>query len=138
MKQEKSTRALLCRILMLLYIFAVAYLCFNNFKDIPDVPKELFGIPMDKIVHFCMFIPFPVLGFFSFDHRKWSTARTAGVIVELFAYGCVFAGLTEIIQGSLPYRTQDIADFRADMIGIGLASILVFLVDIYLIKHPKR
>ena len=139
MKLETSTRALIFRILMLLYIFAVGFLCFNNFKDIPDeIPKSLFGIPIDKVVHFCMFFPFPVLGFFSFDHRKWGTAQTIGNIISLAAYGCVFAGLTELVQSVLPYRTQDIADFKADALAVCIASVFVLIFDLFVVKHPKK
>lgn len=136
-KNETSTRALISRILMILYILAVGFLCFNNFKDVPDVPKTLFGIPMDKVVHFCMFFPFPLLGFFSFDHNRWSKLETFGHMLSLFAWGCIFAGITEMVQGMLPYRTEDILDFRADVLAIAISSLLVFLIDIFLVKHPR-
>lgn len=139
MNSNTSSRAIIFRILMILYILAVGYLCFNNFKKMPDdLPKMLFGIPIDKVVHFCMFLPFPILGFFAFDHDKWSVIETIGKILELASFGCIFAGLTEIIQGQLPYRTQDIADFKADAIAICLASLIVFIVDIFFIKHNKK
>lgn len=139
MNANTSSRAIIFRILMILYIFAVGYLCFNNFKDIPsDLPKMLFGIPIDKVAHFCMFFPFPILGFFAFDHSRWSVLETIGKILVLAAYGCIFAGLTELVQGLLPYRTDDLADFKADTIGISLASLIVFIVDIFFIKHSKK
>lgn len=139
MKAQTSSRALAFRILMALYLIAVATLCFVQINKIPDeVPKMIFGIPIDKVVHFCMFFPFPIIGFFSFDHSKWSVARTFGKILELAAYGCIFAGFTEFIQGMLPYRTEDIADFKADTLAICLASLLVFVIDIFFIKHSGR
>ena len=49
---------------------------------------------------------------------------------SICAVGCIFAGLTEIVQGSLPYRYQDIKDFGADCLAIGIASLLVFIVDL--------
>lgn len=137
-KQETSSRALILRILMILYILAVGFLCFNNFKDLPEAPKYLFGIPADKIAHFCMFFPFPLLGFFSFDHQRWSKIETVGNVISLIAWGCIFAGLTEIVQGMLPYRSQDIKDFRADVLAIAISSLFVLLIDLYLVKHPRR
>lgn len=137
-KEETSTRALVSRILMILYILAVGFLCFNNFKDLPEAPKYLFGIPMDKIAHFCMFFPFPLLGFFSFDHLRWSAVETIGHVISLIAWGCIFAGLTEIIQGMLPYRSQDINDFKADVLAIAVSSTIVLLIDLFLVKHPRR
>ena len=139
MKASTTNRAIIFRILMILYIFAVGYLCFNNYKDMPDdLPKMLLGIPIDKIAHFCMFLPFPILGFFAFDHERWTVMQTIGKILELAAYGCIFAGFTELVQSLLPYRTEDLADFKADAIAICLASLIVFIVDIFFIKHNKK
>jgi len=138
MKNETSTRALVCRILMLLYIFAVAFLCFKNFKKLPDVPRMLFGIPIDKVVHFCMFVPFPVLGYYSFDHERWSVGKTFGKIIEVFSYGVIFAGVTELVQSMLPYRTQDIKDFKADVIAVGLATIFVFILELLIRKRRRK
>jgi len=77
-----------------------------------------------------MFFPFPILGYFSFDHRKWSKTKTFGRIIELFAYGVIFAGLTELVQSLLPYRTQDIKDFKADVLAIAIASVIVFAIEL--------
>lgn len=137
MKKETSSRALFCRVLMLLYIFTVAYLCFNNFHNIPKVPKQLFDIPMDKIVHFCMFLPFPILGYFSFDHKKCSKAKTMGRIIEVFAYGVIFAGITELVQSFLPYRTQDLKDFHADILAVCLSSVTVFIIELIRRRREK-
>ena len=111
--KPNTTRSIIAKIVMLLYVVAVAYLCFANFHKLPDVPKTFLGIPMDKIVHFCMFFPFPILAFFAYDK------------------------LTEIIQGSLPYRSQDIHDFGADLLSIGISGLLVFLYDVSKMKKNK-
>ena len=58
------------RILFGLYLVAVAVLCFARFPESEDVPKSLLGIPMDKIVHFLMFFPFPVLTYLAFDRYR--------------------------------------------------------------------
>ena len=49
------------RIAFAAYIVAVLVLCFAKFPSTDDVPTELWGIPMDKIVHFLMFFPLPLL-----------------------------------------------------------------------------
>ncbi len=133
MKQNR-TRALLFRLLMLLYIAAVGYLCFANFHKLPDVPRELFGIRMDKIVHFCMFFPFPILAFFAYDHLTEKPWQALAALISICAVGCIFAGVTEMIQGSLPYRSQDIKDFGADCLAICIASLLVFIIDVSKMK----
>ena len=130
MKSQPTTKALVFRIALILYIVAVAYLCFANLNRIPDVPKHLFGLEMDKIVHFCMFFPFPVLGFLSYGHKSESIWHSIAVIVTICALGAIFAGLTEIIQGMLPRRTEDIRDYKADLLAIGISSFIMFLIDI--------
>ena len=58
-------------VLFLIYLATVAWLCFGNFKPGPDVPRSIWGIPIDKCFHFVMFLPFPILGTLAFDFRSW-------------------------------------------------------------------
>ena len=44
-------------IAFLLYIAALAWLCFGSFTPGPDVPREWMGLQLDKCVHFLMFMP---------------------------------------------------------------------------------
>lgn len=135
--KPSRTRSVLFTIAMCLYIGAVAYLCFANFHKLPDVPKTLLGIPMDKIVHFCMFFPFPVLAYLAYDKLTDTPLRALAALVSICAVGCIFAGVTEIIQGSLPYRTQDIKDYGADCLAIGIASLLTFIIDLSKMRKEK-
>ena len=116
------------RILFGLYLVAVAVLCFARFPESEDVPKSLLGIPMDKIVHFLMFFPFPVLAYLAFDRypgqRGASVLRTAAALL----CGCAFAAVTELVQSRLPYRSGDPADFRADAFSLLLSSVLVLIL----------
>ena len=128
--KPNATRSILSKIIMLLYVVAVAYLCFANFHKLPDVPKTFLGIPMDKIVHFCMFFPFPVLAYLAYDHLTDTPLKALAALISICAIGCIFAGLTEIVQGMLPYRYEDIHDYAADCIAIGIAGILTFIIDI--------
>ena len=75
--KPNQTRSIIAKIVMLLYVVAVAYLCFANFHKLPEVPKTFLGIPMDKIVHFCMFFPFPILAEWSKAVDSKSTERLA-------------------------------------------------------------
>ena len=116
------------RILFGLYLVAVAVLCFARFPESEDVPKSLLGIPMDKIVHFLMFFPFPVLACLSFGRypgKRWaSVLRPAAALL----CGCAFAAVTELVQSRLPYRSGDPADFRADAFALLLSSVLVLIL----------
>ena len=137
MKQNR-TRSLIFKLAMLLYLGAVAYLCFANFNKLPDVPRSFLGIPTDKIVHFCMFFPFPILAFLAYDKLTDTPLKAFAALLSICAIGCVFAGITEIIQGSLPYRTQDITDFRADCLAVVLAGLIVFVIDVAKMKKQKQ
>ncbi len=132
--KPNATRSILSKIIMLLYVVAVAYLCFANFHKLPDVPKTFLGIPMDKIVHFCMFFPFPILAFFAYDKLTETPWQALAALLCICAFGGIFAGLTEMIQGALPYRSQDVHDFGADLLAIGLSGLLVFVYDVSKMK----
>lgn len=127
------------RILLVLYVALVAFLCFANFKDsLPEVEKFIFGIPTDKLVHFCMFFPFAILGYYSYNRKENNVIDSLCAVINACAYGCIFAGITEIIQASLPYRSEDLADFGADCLAIITASVFIFLINIILIRRKKR
>lgn len=124
------------RIVTLLYLVAVAVLCFANFSKMPDVPHSIFGIQADKLLHFAMFLPFPVLAFYSLGTRRFSVLKTVTSIVVLFGIGCLMAWGTEYYQGKLPYRTMDPADFKADRIGLMCGSVAAFIL--YFFTRKKK
>ena len=131
-----STKTILARILFVVYLAAIAFLCFMHADKIPDMQKTLFGIPTDKVAHFLMFLPFPILAFLAYDHvtnKVWSVVLFA---VLTFAVGAAIAWGTEYIQGMLPYRSRDVADFRADLLALGISTMGVFITD--LVNLPKR
>lgn len=124
------------RILLGLYLVVLAYLCFWHFSSMPPVPMEILGIPTDKIVHFCMFLPFPLLVYWSFDwpgSRWWHSLLLAACILVV---GSILAYGTEFCQGLTEYREYDPLDFLADVIGLGVSSTITFLID--LSKHRKH
>ena len=129
-------RTTLFKILTLLYMVAVAVLCFAKFSSLPTVPGKFLGMDADKVVHFLMFFPFPLLAYLSFPFDRKGLFATLGILVLIFAVGCGLAGLTEYVQGRLPYRTMDPADFKADMFGLLSASVITFLLRVLI--HPKK
>ena len=123
------------RIVFAAYILAVLVLCFGQFSGSENVPKELWGIPTDKIVHFLMFFPFPLLAYLAFDRyrgERWPSVCRSAVAL---ACGCAFAAFTELVQSRLPYRSGDPADFKADF--LALAACTVVILIIILLKHKK-
>ena len=132
-----STKTILSRILVVLYLAALAFLCFMHADKLPDMQKTLLGIPTDKVAHFLMFLPFPILAFLAYDHatnKFWSALLFA---VLTMAVGAGIAWGTEYIQGMLPYRTRDMADLRADLLALGISTLGVFIIDISNLSKRK-
>lgn len=114
-------------VLFALYLAALCFLCFGHFESGPDMLPELFGIKKDKIAHFIMFLPYPVLTYLIFGRRSGKPWRFILLMCAAIAAGAVLAWATEIIQGMTDYRTRDMADFRADCAGIFAGSLIVLL-----------
>ena len=111
-------------VLFLAYVSLVAWLCFGAFHPGPDIPRTLFGIPTDKVVHYLMFLPFPILGTLAFDFRSWWRALCVSTLVAnliAFAFEHLQSRITTI-------RVTDPADLNANILGITtglLAAILI-------------
>ena len=117
-------------ILFCLYIIAVGYLCFAKPDDIPSVEISFFGLPIDKVAHFLMFLPFPLLAFLTFDTEDSKAGRRTLLLLGVVAAGIAVAALTELIQGYLAYRSEDAFDLLADSIGLGagIAVVIIYLI----------
>ena len=121
----------LSRILTILYVIAVLWLCLADFSQGPTIfDKTLWGVGVDKIVHGLMFLPFPVLTFFSFFvARPRSKTALMGFIALSAAMGMAFGGGIELLQGWLTdVRSCELADFRADVIGVAEGEVIVLLL----------
>ena len=135
--KPNRTRSILFSIAMVLYLAVVGYLLFANFDKLQQVPRLFLGIPTDKVVHFCMFFPFPILAYLAYDKLTDTPLKAFAALLNICAIGAVFAGLTEIGQSLLPYRSEDITDFRADCLAIGIAGIITFVIDVSKMRHGK-
>ena len=123
------------RILFVVYLAAVAFLCFGKFSGTKEVPMELWGIPTDKIVHFLMFFPFPYLACLAFGGSLRKPWQAILWTVIAFLPGCAYAAGTEWIQTKLPYRSGDPADFHADALALLICSVIVLIL--FLVKKRK-
>ncbi len=133
-----GTKTILARILFALYLAAIALLCFMNVDKLPQIQKEILGFPTDKIAHFIMFLPFPILAYLAYDHvtnKVWSCFLFA--LLAMVA-GTAVAFLTEYVQGMLSYRTRDLFDFKADLLALGISTLFVFIVDISNLKNRNK
>ena len=114
-----------------LYILAVLFLCFGKFENTPDVPWSLLGIPSDKLVHFCMFFPFPILAFLAFDRFTETPKSTFLFSGITWVLGLVLAFATEWGQAHLTdYRSGDPWDLLADGLAITLSTLVVIIWDL--------
>ena len=116
------------RILFAVYLVAVAVLCFVKFPESQEVDLELWGIPFDKVVHFLMFFPFPLLACLAFGCYPGKPEASVLKTVLAFLSGCAFAAFTELVQFRLPWRSGDPADFRADAVALGIGSVIVLIL----------
>lgn len=116
--------------LLCAYIVAVAVLCFIKPSSLPQVELDFFGIPMDKVVHFIMFLPFSILAYMTFWPADAGKIRKMAVLLVIVIFGAGMAVATERIQAMTGYRTGDIMDFAADMTGIltGAALTALFIL----------
>ena len=126
----KKSTVILFRVLIVLYLAAIAVLCFGHFGNLPQIHSKILGFEEDKVVHFLMFLPFPLLSYFAVGKNPASPWKALGEVLLIFLAGCLIAAGTEAGQSFLPYRTTDPKDFQADTIALALCSLAVFILMI--------
>lgn len=117
------------KVLFFIYLAGVLFLCFGRFDNAPSVPSVL-GIQVDKILHFLLFFPFPILAFLAFDKHTETVATSLIFTGISLAGGILLALATEFGQALTSWRSGDIWDFLADVTGLIVGSILVLYIDI--------
>lgn len=123
-------RNLIGKIIFILYIIAIGVLCFGKFSNTPELPADFLGIPIDKWMHFFMFLPFCVFLYWAFDWKVQRGWRKGALAVGLFLIGAGIAYSTEFIQELIPHRDRDPQYFIADSIGLAFGAILVLFFEI--------
>lgn len=113
-------------LVFVVYFLTVLYLCFGHISVDKELPECLWGIPIDKFAHFCMFLPFPIFCTMAFTRKKPWRALSFSLIA-----GILLATSIELLQSFLTdYRTTDIWDLVANMAAIaagGLLTAIFFL-----------
>lgn len=113
-------------ILFLAYVAVVAWLCFGTFKPDSSIPRTIFDIPTDKVVHFLMFLPFPILGTIAFDFRSWwRTLSVMTILANLAAF--TFEQLQSRIT---TIRVTDPTDLNANFLGISLGLLIAIIIGL--------
>ncbi|MBQ6284594.1 MAG: VanZ family protein [Bacteroidales bacterium] len=129
-----SKRDRIFLVLFLAYLGLVVWCCFGNFGSMPNVQREMFGIPTDKVVHFVMFLPFVFLAYMSFASLPKRRSQSVLLALAALGSGALMAVATEIGQSFTTYRSGDSWDFVADACGL----LLAFAVVLLLIVTKKR
>lgn len=127
---------LISALVLCVYIAAVAVLCFMKPPSLPQVEMDFFGIPMDKVAHFLMFFPFPVLAYMTFRPAGSGMFRKIAILLVIIVFGAGMAIATERIQAMTGYRSSEVKDFAADMIGICSGAVLTTLF--ILLKKDRK
>lgn len=110
-------------IVFAIYLIFISVLCFLKPSSLPHMPSSWMNLPIDKIGHFLMFLPFPVLAIEAW-HPEGSTKKRLGILCMIAAAGIVIAYGTELIQNLLEYRSYETADLMADLGGIVAGAIM--------------
>ncbi len=130
MTRKATTLALIFRILFVVYLLAILYLCFGHFDHLPKVARTILGIETDKVVHFLMFLPFPVLSFLAWGRSTATPWQSLLLSLGLFLAGALIAAATELGQRLTPYRSGDPLDFRADLLALAAGALIVLIIDL--------
>lgn len=126
------------KLLLLLYLAVVAWLCFGRFEALPQVSRTLFGIPTDKVVHFVMFFPLPILLYLAFNWKTGSIFKSLLLVAGLVCIGILTSIGTELIQGITTYRSKDLLDFAADTVSVCCSALIVLLIELYKYFKPSH
>lgn len=114
-----------------IYIAAILFLCLMKPDDLPQTELLIFGIPADKIAHFTMFLPFPVLIHLMFLDSSRSRWLDLLILAAAIALGIGAAFGTEYLQALTQYRSSDINDAYADMRGLATGAFMTLLHIIF-------
>ncbi len=128
MKMERKIKRTYI-VLFCIYLAAVILLCVIKTDNLPELPKSFLGIPLDKLTHFAMFLPFTILGYGAFHPTTDGFWRKVVVLSILLLCGCVFTFATERLQALTSYRSYELLDMAADGSGLlaGALATLIFI-----------
>lgn len=123
-RSRKTYIALFC-----IYLAAVAVACFTKPSNLPDLGAGSFmGIPMDKVLHFILFLPFPILASMSLINLQKNKVANLIILLVISLTGIGIAYATEAIQAQIGYRSYDMKDLYADSLGISVGALLTAMI----------
>ncbi len=110
-------------VLLILYIGVLCYLYFGNPMTPEELPKTFLSLPMDKIAHFLMILPLPILLFWSF--AKSHSIKELGIISF---FSILFVSILEGTQNAInPQRQSEFYDLLANYVSIVFVSLIILI-----------
>lgn len=94
-----------------------------------EIPIQLLGIELDKLVHFTLFFPFSILAWLAFG-RSTAKRFSNWSFVLIGATGLVLAAITEFSQLLNPSRNFDPKDMLTNFIAILAGTLLIAVICI--------
>ncbi|MDP3436030.1 MAG: hypothetical protein Q8S04_02180 [Bacteroidales bacterium] len=119
------------RSLFLIYVAIVIFASLYSFKNTSvDLSFFILGVRVDRLVHFIMFLPFPLFAWLAFGSTiKRYTGRFS--MSALAISGLLISTITETLQTLNPNRDFDYIDLIANYSAIVVGTIMVALIEKY-------
>ncbi len=118
----------LIKIFFFVYVIVIiSIMVFTiNTEDI-KAPALIFGIEIDKVVHFIVFLPYPFLLWLAFN-KRFTRHRKLFLRFLIPMNGLLFAIITELLQSLNPSRDFDFFDILANILSIIFASMVLNVI----------
>lgn len=133
-KKIGSRKAVICStIIFIVYMTTVMFLCLARFSgkgiDI-NLSDYFLGIRLDRIIHFSMFFPFSFICWLFLKYNTRLQQHKVFRYIAIILTGMAFAAIAESSQELFTtYRDSDPLDFCANITGILIGCIILFLAE---------
>lgn len=126
------------RCALAVYFGLVIWVCFGHFDSLPDMSRPIWGIPQDKIIHFIMFFPFPIITAFALNIGPRTYGKAFLETLLILLCGFAVAAATEVIQGMTTYRDQNLWDWVADATALTVSSLMVLIALLIQVRRKWK
>ena len=111
----------------ILYLGTLAYLCFGHPTTFFKVPRYIWGIATDKIIHFAMFFPYPFFAQAAFCFKnRWRS------LVFVILTGIIFCYTFELLQDKITtWRSTDPWDLSVNIASVSVGSLIIAIVNLF-------
>ena len=115
--------------LFVIYIITIFFLCLYSFGDNQiDMPAFIFGIPIDKIAHFSMFLPFSTIAWLAGISLLGQASFYRSMIIAPLI-GALVAMTAELSQNLNPVREFDLLDLAANFSGLVAGTLIMLIIS---------